>query len=94
MKKYKFLLKPIFFVFNLFFATWLVITIERIQPSDFGRNSNLFDRTPLPKTVSAKDKPYLIDLINKYKNGLIDSNELNAHLDAFLAPPEDKPVKK
>jgi hypothetical protein len=95
MKRYKFLLKPLFFVFNLFFATWLVLAIEKIEPSDFGRNSSFFDKTPVPRKVSMKDKPYLIDLFTKYKKGLIDSNTLDRHINAFLSPPEENvSVKK
>ena len=37
MKKFDFLIKPVFFTCNLVFATWLVLTIDRIEPSDFGQ---------------------------------------------------------
>jgi hypothetical protein len=86
MKKYKFLLKPLFFVFNLLFATWLVLAIERIQPSDFGRHKSLFEPAVRPRTVSSADKQYLLKLFTEYKRGFIDSNTLNKKLDEFLSP--------
>lgn len=46
MKKYNFLFKPLFFIFSLVFATWLVLFIEKISPSDFGKYGHLFDNGP------------------------------------------------
>jgi len=94
MKKYKFLLKPVFFVCSLFFATWLVLAIEKLEPSDFSRNTSLFDKTPVPRKVTPADKPYLLDLFTKYKKGMIDSATVSRHLDAYLAPPEEKTLVK
>jgi hypothetical protein len=93
MKKYKFLLKPLFFVFNLLFATWLVLAIERIEPSDFGKHKSLFEPAVRPRTVSGADKPYLIKLFTEYKKGLIDSSTLNKKLDEFLLPSGQASVK-
>ena len=42
MKKYNFLFKPVFFIFNLLFATWLVLKIEEIKPSDFSKRPSFF----------------------------------------------------
>jgi len=60
MKKYKFLLKPIFFIINLLFATWLILKIEKLNPSDFGKYRSIFEKTaPLPKNVAPYDKYYI-----------------------------------
>jgi hypothetical protein len=83
MKKYTFLVKPLFFIFSLLFATWLVLIIEKISPSDFGRHKSLFEGTPKP-IVPIKNKQYLKNLFFKYNYGIIDSNELNNKLDFFL----------
>ena len=42
MKKYNFLFKPLFFIFNLLLATWLVLEIEKIKPSDFSKRPSFF----------------------------------------------------
>ena len=89
MKNYKFLLKPIFFVFNLIFATWLVITIEKIKPSDFGEHKTLFDPAPQPRVVTIKDKDFLKTLAYEYKYGIIDSLKLDQKLGEYLTVPED-----
>lgn len=48
MKKYNFLFKPLFFIFNLLLATWIVLEIEKIKPSDFSKRPSFFkDETPL-----------------------------------------------
>ncbi|MCE3225901.1 MAG: hypothetical protein K0S32_452 [Bacteroidetes bacterium] len=86
MNKYSFLFKPVFFVFNLIFATWLVLAIEKIQPSDFGKYKSIFDKAPKPKTVTTNDKDYLKALFIKYKTGQLDSLNLEKELDKFVAP--------
>jgi hypothetical protein len=86
MKNYSFLLKPVFFIFNLLFATWLVLAIEKVKPSDFGAYKSIFESTPKPRTVSRADKTYLKNLFRDYKTGKIDSARLEEHLDAFLEP--------
>lgn len=88
MKKFDFLIKPVFFTCNLVFATWLVLTIERIEPSDFGQYRSLFESAERPKKVYPDDKPRLLKLAKDYKTGKIDENTLNKELDAFLAPVE------
>jgi hypothetical protein len=90
MKKYKFLLKPIFFIFNLLFATWLVLKIEKIKPSDFGEHKKFFDPAPAPRVVTPDDKNYLRDLAIDYKYGRLDSVTLERKLDKFLEPPSDE----
>jgi hypothetical protein len=90
MKKYKFVLKPLFFIFNLLFATWLVLKIEKIQPSDFGEYKSIFYSGPKPKMVTLSDKQYLKNLCVGFKNGEIDSLKLEQQLVKFLSPPEEK----
>ena len=86
MKNYTFLLKPVFFIFNLIFATWLVLAIEKIKPSDFGEKRSIFERAPKPKTVGPQDKMYLKSLAIDYKNGKIDDKKLDQALEGYLAP--------
>jgi hypothetical protein len=83
MKKYKFLLKPLFFIFNLLFATFLVLTIEKIQPSDFGKHKRFFGST---SAVPGQEKRKLEieKMCNDYKAGVIDSIQLDKRLDHCL----------
>ncbi|MBA3664156.1 MAG: hypothetical protein H0W61_08115 [Bacteroidetes bacterium] len=90
MKKYKFILKPLFFIFNLLFATWLVLKIEKIQPSDFGEYKSIFYSGPKPKMVTTADKDYLKKLCTEYKKGVIDSVRLEKQLEKFLSPKEEQ----
>lgn len=94
MKKYKFILKPMFFIFNLIFVTWLVLKIEKIQPSDFGEYKSLFYSGPKPKMVTANDKQFLKNLCVRYKHGNIDSLQFEKQLDSFLTPPEEQLVNQ
>jgi hypothetical protein len=87
MSKYKFLIRPVFYIFNLFFATWLVIKIESVSPSDFGRYKLLFERTePKLQHVPVYDKYYIFKLAEDYKKERIDQKTflqlLSSHLDA------------
>lgn len=93
MSNYKFILKPLFFIFNLLFATWLVLRIEKIQPSDFGEYKSIFYKGVMPKMVTKADKKYLKELCAEYKAGKIDDLKLEEQLDDFLTHEEDK-VKK
>lgn len=90
MKNYKFILKPLFFIFNLVFATWLVLQIEKIKPSDFGEYKSIFYTGPKPKFVTQADKHYLKKLCTEYKRGTIDSLKLEKSLEDFLTADEDK----
>jgi|GEM_PF-1857653 len=83
MKKYTFLLKPFFYIFSLFFASWLVLKIEKLSPSDFGKEKYLFESDPV-STVSKYDKQYLKNLFMEYKFGLIDNKQLDEKLDFFI----------
>lgn len=87
MKQYSFLLKPVIFIFNLIFATWLVFRIEQVRPSDFGRYGYVFEETVPRSGMLQKDKAYLKKLCRDYKTGLLDSLELERRLQRFLQPP-------
>lgn len=88
MKQYTFLFKPVFFIVNLIFATWLVLAIEQVQPSDFGQYKSLFESPARPKKVYPEDKHRLKKLAVDFKNGKINEKTLDKELDAFLAPVE------
>lgn len=93
MKQYKFLLKPLFFIFNLVFATWLVLKIEKIKPSDFGEHQSIFETPQKPRVLNGADKHRLKTIAYEFKYGLIDSAGLSKKLDKLLeAPgvPQDK----
>ena len=93
MTKYKFLLKPLFFIFNLLFATWLVFKIEEMTPSDFGRYKYLFEDPPKLSPDKMHHKLYLKKLCTDYKSGKLDSLELEEKLDGFLRTPREVVVK-
>jgi hypothetical protein len=82
MKEYKFLLKPIFFIFNLLFATWLVMKIEELKPSDFGQKDPSIEKPAAIPVTS--DKLLLRSLLESYKNGQLDSINVNKKLDEVL----------
>lgn len=93
MKKYTFLLKPIFFIFSLLFATWLVFEIEQISPSDFGMSQSAIAKgASVPKSIHDR-RQYLMDLCSAYKAGAIDSAKLNQKLIIFLKGTESPVVK-
>ena len=93
MKEYNFLFKPLFFIFSLLFATWLVIKIEKISPSDFGEKSATLKNHPIHSEVLREDKKYLHDLCNEFKAGKIDSVELSEKLTLFLISKKDYSIK-
>lgn len=86
MKKHSFLFKPIFFIINLVFATWLVLAIEQLEPSDFGQYRSFFESPARPKKVFPEDKSKLKKLAIEFKEGKIDENTLDKELEAFLKP--------
>lgn len=86
MKKYKFLLKPAFFIFNLLFATWLVLKIEKLHPSDFGKYKSMFESSDVkPQPETRYDKYYLQKLAEDYKTGILDSANFDLQLERFIA---------
>ena len=92
MKNYHFILKPILFIFNLMFATWLVFEIESITPSDFGRYGYLFEDPPALTTKKLK-KEHLIKICADYKAGKLDTGALVEQIDMYLALPLDIKTK-
>jgi hypothetical protein len=89
MKQYIFLLKPLFFIFNIVFATWLVLKIEKIKPSDFGEHKSIFENAPKPRVLTKSDKHRLKTLAYEFKYGIIDSAGLNKKLDKLLEAPKE-----
>src|SRR5688572_11454485 len=87
MSSYKFLIKPLFFIFNLMFATWLVLMIEDIKPSDFGRYKSIFESGTKLSPEKKEQKRYLENLFLEYKKGAIDSVELGKRLEKYLLAP-------
>jgi hypothetical protein len=95
MKNYRFLIKPLFFIFNLLFATWLVIKVERLQPSDFGRYKSLFEKpAPVLKNVPVYDRNYILKLSQDYKNGVLDKKLFELELDKYLNEVNKKHLRK
>lgn len=84
MKKYTFLFKPAFFIFNLLFATWFVFKIEEMSPSDFGKYSSLFDDPP---GSMAHRKKELKKIIVDFKAGKLDSIQLEKKLESYFESP-------
>ena len=84
MKKYNFLFKPVFYIFCLLIATWLVIRIEKISPSDFGDHKSIFAPKENHSKKIIEDKKYLRNLFIIYKMGVVDSIELDRKLTNFL----------
>lgn len=81
MSDYKFLLKPLFFIFNLFLATALVLWIEKLSPSDLGRFKSIFENTaPVPS-----EKDVFMELCRDYKSGSITQAEFDKRLEALFA---------
>lgn len=94
MRNYTFILKPLFFIFNLVFATWLVFAIEKISPSDFGQYKSLFDTRKDPIEVDRENKAHIMKLLQDFKNGALDSTDVVARLEHFLVLPANSRPKK
>jgi hypothetical protein len=92
MKRYKFILKPLFFIFSLLSSSYMVLEIEKISPSDFGRHQRLFVSDPKPAAIPVKSETriyvysheYLKNLCFDYKYGIIDSETLDERINTFL----------
>ncbi len=89
MKKYKFIWQPVFFIFNLLFATWLVFQIEEISPSDFGKYKSLFEGPPALTPVKKFTKQYLKQICTDYKTGALDSVQLEQQINRLLTEPKE-----
>ena len=83
---YNFLFKPAFFIFSLLFATWMVIKIEKIKPSDFGIDESpvIQPNHTLYDSYMLNGKKYLENISTEYKAGKIDSIMLDKKLTIFL----------
>jgi hypothetical protein len=84
MKAYTFLFKPVFFIFSLLFATWLVIKVEEISPSDFKGKTNSDPQKNIKENPLDKGKK-LRNLIFDYKKGSIDSLSLDKEITDLLS---------
>lgn len=84
MREKLFIFKPLLFIFNLIFATWLVLEIEKISPTDFGKYKSLFE-TPEPLSPEKLgDKAYLKRVCAEYKAGKLDSIEVEELINRYL----------
>jgi hypothetical protein len=98
MKNYNFLFKPLFFIFSLVFATWLVFYIEKISPSDFGKYESLFktktnlSEKEIQQVMNSRGEK-LKKICADYKAGIIDSTQLDKELKEFLRSIEKDPAK-
>lgn len=81
--KYSFLFKPVFFIFCLLSGSWMVLKIEKLSPSDFGRHKSLFEKEEnlLPGEPPETE---LKKLVFDYKNGLMDSVLFEMKLEEFF----------
>jgi hypothetical protein len=94
MKRYRFLFKPLFFIFSLLFACWMVLAIEKVRPSDFGKYSSLFETNTTPiikgRELFKREKDNLLKknmilkLCSDYKIGKITTIQLNQRLEQIL----------
>ena len=89
MKRYKFLIKPLFYIFSLTASSYMVLVIEKISPSDFGKHQDLFVSSPKPAAAAQVvkldyTKEYLKNICFDYKYGIIDSATLDERLSTFL----------
>lgn len=84
MIHYKFLIKPIFYISSLLFSSWVVLQIEKLSPSDFGRYKALFGGETRLQPVPSFNKQYLIKLCSNYKTGKIDSVQFDKQLQKLL----------
>jgi hypothetical protein len=83
MMKYTFLLKPLFYIISLIFSCWMVLKIEKLTPSDFGKYESMFNNNH-PTDLSLSHILYLKQLCKAYKAGVIDSVKLDSELQTFL----------
>ncbi len=82
MKRFSSLLKPLVFIAQLLLASWLVLYIEKLQPSDFGHNKSLFINER--KSMDAKQKEARAILL-QFKTGSLDSATAISRINQLLA---------
>jgi hypothetical protein len=85
MKKFTFLIKPLFFILSLLFSSWLVLKIEKTNPSDVSMDNSLSESKTFPSKLN-REKKYLMTLFIQYKYGLMDNKQLEKKLEIFLDP--------
>ncbi len=83
MSNYKFIIKPIFYILSLLFSCWMVLKIEKMQPSDFGKYQSLFTKGST-SVITKSNIQYLKQLCKDYKEGTIDSLKFEKQLTLFL----------
>lgn len=96
-KKWDFLFQPVFFIASLIFATTLVLYIEKLSPSDFGKYQDVLQDRPkqeVKKTMESKLKitpapsqfrqQCLKKICKDYKAGKIDSIGLDQEIKKFF----------
>jgi hypothetical protein len=88
MKKIDFLFKPMFFICSLFFATWMTLKIEQLQPSDFSRYTRLFENEreiqERKRQILGTRKQGFKQLYLQYRTGKIDSLKFEKELEEML----------
>jgi hypothetical protein len=95
MENYKFLFKPLFFIFSLVFAGWMVLKIETVSPSDFGKYRSLFEVTPPAEAGDEKKKVVLEKICDDYRCGKTDSATFMTQLRIyFKLASKNKPEAK
>jgi hypothetical protein len=97
MKKIDFLFKPIFFIFSLLFAAWMLMKIEKLNPSDFDDHKTHVSQksNKIPDSCLWNNrKKYLQNLCTSYKAGMIDSSRLDEKLTIFLESTGNKSANK
>lgn len=88
MKEKMLILRPLFFIFNLIFATWIVFQIEAVSPSDFGKYRSLFEGPPAFTPEKMGEKQFLKKVCSDYKKGKLDSTEVDLLLNRYLTAPK------
>lgn len=81
MKQLASLIKPLLFIAQLLIASWLVLYIEKLQPSDFGRYKSLFvneRKSLLEKRLEAHE------VLFEFKQNRLDSLQAIHKLDSLL----------
>jgi hypothetical protein len=89
MRKFRFIIKPVFYILSLVFATWLVITIEKVSPSDFNSSKDKTNEKMVVPPEIQQDKIFLENLCKAYRAGTIDSSELGKRLLWYLKSKKD-----
>lgn len=79
MKNYTFLFRTIFFIFSLIAAVWMVLQIEKLKPSDFGKYKSVFE-TPTKQERNRVKIIKMQELMKQYKAGNLSLDKLENEL--------------